>query len=128
MWKQRPGFYDWPLVQVDGSLRPGSLRAQQLGRPHPNAVPGRIEQVLFDGRHLTIRARGAGGDAELWSGVVVRAGGPSPLPAPLTHVAIDGKPVAATLRPRRFATPTVSLLGYLVSVRVPAGEHLITLA
>jgi hypothetical protein len=142
MWKQRPGFYNWPVVQVDGTLRSDTGRAQALSRPHADAVPGSLVGERFDGARLTVElggaggaggtggaggAGGAGGTATLWSGTQVLAGGPSPLPAPLTHVTIDGRPATATLSPKRYADGGVSLLGYLVDVHVPPGRHTIEL-
>lgn len=128
MWKQRPGFYNWYLVNQDGSLRQDSVRAQLLSQPHPDAVPGRLVGCAFGGGRLTVRVTGAGGTATLWSGTQVRSGGPSLLPAPLTHAAIDGRPAPVGLSRRVFRSARVSLLGYVVSVRVPRGTHTLTLS
>jgi hypothetical protein len=127
MWKQRPGFYDWQTVNGDGSLRSDSLRAQQLSRPHPNAVPGVLDRVLYTPQRLEIQMSGPGGVADLWSGTEVLAGGPSLISSPLTRVMLDDHPVDATLTQRAFATSQVSLLGYDLNVRIPGGTHTIVL-
>jgi hypothetical protein len=127
MWKQRTGFYDWPVVRVDGSLRTDSSRAQVLSRPHPDAVPGRLLGFRFDGSALSLAVDGRGGVAVLWSGTQVVSGGSSALAAPLTRVTIDGRSVASQVEPKRFSAQGVSLLGGVVSVRVPSGRHTITL-
>jgi endoglycosylceramidase len=127
MWKQRPGFYNWQLVGLDGGLRSDSDRAQDLSRPHADAVPGRLVSESFDGGHLTVAVDGPGGTAQLWSGTQVISGAPSLLPAPLTRASVDGVSVETTLQRRAYASAAVSLLGYLVSVRVPSGRHTLTL-
>ncbi len=63
----------------------------------------------------------------LWSGTEVLAGGPSALPAPLTHAAVDGRAVPVALTPRGFRTAAVQLAGDLVRVRVPPGAHTLEL-
>jgi hypothetical protein len=128
VWKQRPGFYNWPVVRVDGSLRRDSLRAQELSEPHPDAVPGVVDAVSYrPGGPLVVRLHGPGGVAVLWSGTRVVRGGPSLLARPLAAVRIDGRAVRAELRPLGFSGPGVRLAGDLVSVRVPPGVHTLTL-
>jgi hypothetical protein len=127
MWKQRPGFYNWQVVGLDGALRTDSDRAQDLSRPHADAVPGRIVSESFDGAHLSVAVAGPGGTAQLWSGTQVLAGGPSLLPAPLSHASVDGAPAGVALSARRYASAVVSLLGYVVSVHLPAGRHTLQL-
>lgn len=128
MWKQRPGFYDWPVVRVDGTLRTDSMRAQELAEPHPDAVPGTLESLSYSvGGALSLRVRGRGGTAVLWSGTQVLRGGRSLLRRPLTRVLVDGRPVPVSLTARRFYTSGVSLLGYVVRARVPAGAHAVRL-
>jgi Cellulase (glycosyl hydrolase family 5) len=128
MWKQLPGFYNWSVVQPNGTLRSDSLRAQLLSQPHPDATPGVLESVSYAGQRLVVRVRtGGGGQAVLWSGTQVLRGGRSLLSRPLTMVQIDGRRVPATLTPRRYPGGA-ELLGYLVSVVVPPGTHTITLS
>jgi hypothetical protein len=127
MWKQLPGFYDWPAVNASGDLRTDSQRAQQLSRPHPDAIPGAISGVRLDGAGLTVQVYGHGGTGVLWSGAQVLAGGQSLLPRPLTHVMIDGHAARTSQRLRSYVTATVALRGYLVSVRIPAGRHTLVL-
>jgi hypothetical protein len=128
MWKQRAGFYNWPVVQLDGRLRGDTMRAQILSRPHPDAVPGRIVALRYaSGAGLSVLVDGPGGDAVLWSGMQVLSGGP-PIPdLPLTHASVDGRPVSAALRARQFSGGGVSVGGYLVTVRVPRGRHTVVL-
>lgn len=127
MWKQRPGYYNWELVNLDGSLRSDSLRAQMLSRPHPDAIPGRLDSFSFAGGALTVPLDGPGGTAVLWSGTQVLAGGRSAISAPLTHATVDGHPVGAALDPVGFRSGSVWLRGYRVRVRVPAGRHSLVL-
>lgn len=127
IWKQQPGFYNWQTVQIDGSLRPDSMRAQMLSRPHPDAVPGVLESISYTPGLLRVRVTGHGGIALLWSGTEVLAGGPTLLRQPLTAATVDGHPAAVGLTTRRFTASKVSLLGYLVRLRVPPGEHTIAL-
>ena len=129
MWKQRPGFYGWPVVGLDGALRTDTMRAQLLGTPHPDATPGVLEAASYaPGGALTVRvSTRAAGTAVLWSGAVVRSGGQTLLPQPLIHAAVDGVATTARLRLRAFRNASVALGGYLVSVRVPPGTHTITL-
>jgi hypothetical protein len=128
MWKQRPGFYDWHTVDVNGGLRGDSLRAQQLSRPHPRAVPGVLRSVRLSARRLTVRMAGRGGTATLWGGTVVRRGGRSLLRRPYVDPRIDGRRVRARVVRRRYSTRAVTLVGYEVRVRVPAGRHTIVLS
>jgi len=123
MWKQRPGFYNWQTVEVDGSLRGDSLRAQQLSRPHVDAVPGRLLATSVSDGALQARIEGGGGRATVWSGTVIRRGGESLIARPYVRVAIDGRPVPAWLSPRRFATGSVSMYGYRVGFTVPPGTR-----
>ena len=127
IWKQQPGFYDWHTVNVDGSLRTDTVKAQQLSRPHPDAVPGHLVSIDFSNRRLTTGLEGPGGTATLWSGTVVRRGGPTLLDRPLTRVLVDGHPTTAQLQPVEYSSPVVDLLGYRVLVPVPAGRHTIVL-
>ncbi|MEA2146387.1 MAG: endoglycosylceramidase [Solirubrobacteraceae bacterium] len=128
MWKQRPGFYGWNLVNLDGRLRPDTKRAQLLSVPYPQAVPGRIVSCAYAGGRLTVQFNGdRAGTALLWSGAQVLAGGTPGGPAPLTHATVDGRPVAVRLSPRHFAAGSVALAGDVVSVAVPAGHHRLVL-
>jgi hypothetical protein len=128
MWKQRPGFYDWPVVHLDGSLRGDSERAQLLSRPHPDAVPGRLDGLRFDGSRLSLDVSGPGGTAELWSGTAVLSGGTSPPGLPLTRATIDGRAVPAVLSAREWSGAGTSLRGYVVRVAVPRGRHTVALS
>lgn len=123
MWKQRPGFYNWEVVGTDGALRTDSLRAQQLSRPHVDAVPGRLASTSYSGGVLRARVEGGGGIARIWSGTVVERGGQTLLARPLVRVTIDGRPVPAWRVLRAFATAQVSLRGYDVSFWIPRGAH-----
>jgi hypothetical protein len=123
MWKQRPGFYNWHTVEPDGSLRPDSMRAQNLSRPHLDAVPGRILATEWDGRRLVSTVRGRGGTARAWAGTVVRRGGETLIKRPRVRVRIDGEPVKSRRTVKRFATGEVSLAGYRVRFAVPRGRH-----
>jgi len=123
MWKQRPGFYNWQTVEVDGALRSDSLRAQQLSRPHVDAVPGLLASTSFGDGALDARVQGGGGWATVWSGTVVRRGGETLIARPYTRVAIDGRPAAAWLSRREFTTGSVSMYGYRVTFRVPPGTR-----
>jgi hypothetical protein len=127
IWKQRPGFYNWHTVNADGGLRSDTVKAQQLSRPHPDAVPGHLVSIAFSARRLSSRLEGPGGLATLWSGTVVRRGGPTLLDRPLTRVLLDGHARAAQLEPVEYSSPTVDLLGYRVRVQLPAGRHTIVL-
>jgi endoglycosylceramidase len=127
MWKQRPGFYDWPVVQLNGALRTDSMRAQQLSRPHPDAVPGTIDSISFDGTRLSVGVHGPGGRAVFWSGTEVLAGGQSALARPLTHVFVDRRAAVTTQRRVGYASAGVSLVGYLVSVPFRSGRHTVVL-
>lgn len=127
IWKQPRGFYNWQVVQRDGRLRHDTLRAQQLSRPHVDAIAGRLRATAYRHGRLVARTGGHGGTAVLWSGTVVRRGGPSLLRRPLVRPFVDGRRVRGALHAKRFATRRVSLLGYRVKVRVPAGRHRIEL-
>lgn len=127
MWKQKPGFYNWQTVGLDGSLRRDSQRAQQLARPHVTAVPGQLLATHFDGTRLATQVSGPGGTATLWGGTTVERGGPSPLAVPLTAATIDGRPVASFVSPVTYENPTTRLRGASVDVPVPAGTHTIEL-
>ena len=128
MWKQRPGFYNWHTVEVDGALRTDSLRAQQLSRPHVDAVPGELLATSYRDGRLVARVRGSGGRAELWSGTAVLRGGENPLGRPLTSVKVDGRPVRSRERTVRFATPRVALVGHRLTLQLPPGEHVVELS
>jgi hypothetical protein len=127
MWKQQPGFYDWHTVNVDGSLRTDTVKAQQLSRPHPDAVPGRLVSIDWTDGRLSTVLEGPGGTATLWSGTVVRRGGPTLLDRPRTRVLVDGRVRTAQLEPVEYSSRAVDLLGYRVLVDVPAGRHTIVL-
>jgi hypothetical protein len=124
MWKQRPGFYNWHLVNLDGSLRGDTMRAQIVSEPYPQAVPGRVvSDQVANGRATVVINADRPGTALLWSGTRVVAGGPSGLNAPLIHASLDGHAVPVTLSARSFHTPAVALTGDVVAVQVPAGRH-----
>jgi hypothetical protein len=127
MWKQQPGFYAWHTVEPDGSLRPDSMRAQNLSRPHLDAAPGRILATGWDGRRLLSTVRGEGGTVRAWSGTVVRRRGETLIKRPRVRVRIDGEPVKSRRVRKRFAADGVALDGYRVSFRVPRGRHEIEL-
>jgi hypothetical protein len=71
---------------------------------------------------------GRGGTATLWGGTVVRRGGRSLLRRPYVDPRIDGRRVRARVVRRRYSTRAVTLVGYEVRVRVPAGRHTIVLS
>jgi len=123
MWKQQPGFYNWHTVEPDGALRPDSMRAQQLSRPHLDAVPGRILSTEWNGHGLESVVRGPGGRVRAWSGTVVESGADTLIKRTRTRVRIDGEPVRSTKRTKRFGTDAVALRGNRVSFVVPAGRH-----
>ena len=129
MWKQRPGFYGWPVVSIDGGLRRDTLRAQLLGSPHPDATPGVLESDTYvPGGALTVRlSTRRAGTAVFWSGASVRSGGQNLLPHPLTRATVDGVPVRAHLRLRWFRNASIALGGFVVSVRVAPGTHTVRL-
>jgi aryl-phospho-beta-D-glucosidase BglC (GH1 family) len=127
IWKQEPGFYDWHTVNVDGGLRADTVKAQQLSRPHPDAVPGHLVSIDWSTGRLSTGLEGPGGTAALWSGTVVRRGGPTLLDRPLTRVLVDGYPRRAQLQPVEYSSAVIDLLGYRVLVHVPAGRHTIVL-
>jgi len=127
IWKQRPLAYGWQIVQVDGRLRQHCLKAQELSRPHVDAVPGTLLGSSYQNSRLITRLGGPGGTLELWSGTVVQKGGPTLLKRALTRVLVDGRPVRPRLLPRRFATADVRIVGDLVQLRVGEGRHLVTL-
>lgn len=127
LWKQQPDFYGWATVRPDGSLRRSTLRAQLLSEPHVDAVPGRLLSTTWAAGRLTSQVSGPGGDLLLWSGTQVLRGGPSLLPAPLTRVLLDGRPVPVTCQARSFSTAAVALGGCDLTVRIPPGRHVIVL-
>jgi hypothetical protein len=122
MWKQRPGFYDWHTVEVDGGL-PSDGRAQLLSRPHVDTVPGELVSTRYEAGRLQARVLGRGGTARLWSGTLVRRGGANVPGLPLVRALVDGRPARARLERRRYDSPAVELEGYRVYVRVPPGAH-----
>lgn len=128
MWKQRPGFYNWNLVNLNGTLRQDSVRAQLLALPHVDAVPGRLLTSAFVRGRLTVRVTGSGGTATLWSGTQVMSDGTSLLAAPLTRAKVNGRTVPASHALRDFRFAGVALHGYLVSVHVPRGTQTVTLS
>ena len=127
MWKQKPGFYNWHTVEPDGSLRPDSMRAQMLSRPHLDAVPGTIVSTAWDDGRLVSKVRGKGGRVRAWSGTVVDAGGETLIASPNTRVQIDGKSVKARLAEKRFSNGTVDLGGFRLSFKLPKGKHTVEL-
>ena len=126
IWKQQPGFYGWQTVQVDGSLRPDSVRAQLLGMPHVDAVPGQLVSTSATPTSLTAVVSGPGGAAQLWGGAVVLKGGPTLATIVQPAVLVDGRAVKASCTEREFSTATVDLAGCVLSVPLPAGRHTIT--
>jgi hypothetical protein len=128
MWKQQPGFYDWHTVKVDGGLRSDCVKAQQLSRPHPDAVPGHLVSISWSNGRLNTSIDGPGGTVTLWSGTVVRRGGPTLINRPLTRVLVDGHERAAQLEAVEYSSPAVDLFGYRVRVLVAGGSHTIVLA
>lgn len=127
MWKQKPEFYGWQTVQPDGALRPDSMRAQQLSRPHLDAVPGRLLATEWDGHALTSTVRGAGGRTRAWSGTVVRSGGETLIKRPRVRVRIDGRPVKAKLDDREWNDAGTDIEGFSLRFPVPKGRHEIEL-
>ncbi len=126
LWKQRIGhWYDWATVHLNGSLRRHTLRAQLLGGPHVDAVPGDLLATSSTPESLSATVDGPGGTAFLWGGTVVKSGGPTVTTHTLTRVTIDSKPVATSCHVQRFEAPGTSLEGCLLQVHVPAGHHLI---
>lgn len=123
LWKQQPHFYDWETVLPDGRLRPDSLRAQILSRPHVDAVPGRLLTTSVRPDHLTVTVDGPGGDALLWGGTVVRHGGASLTSAPLSAAFVDGHQVASRCQRVVYRRVETVLDGCLLSVAVPPGRH-----
>lgn len=126
LWKQQPGFYGWSVVNPDGSLRTGTLRAQLLGQPHVDTVPGRLVATSATAGSLSATVDGPGGVALLWGGTVVRRGGPSVTARTLRQARVDGRPVPARCTPVGFATAAVALGGCLLAVPVPPGRHVVT--
>lgn len=127
IWKQRRLGYGWQIVEPAGRLRRDCLKAQELSRPHVDAVPGRLLASSYHNNQLVTRLSGSGGTLELWSGTVVRHGGPNLLRRALTRVLVDGRPVDARLYPRRFTTGPVWLIGDLLRLHIRAGHHLVKL-
>lgn len=127
IWKQRPFAYSWQVVETSGRLRRDCRKAQELSRPHVDAVPGRLLDSFYMTNRLTVHVVGPGGTLELWSGTEIRRGGPTLLTRPLTRVLIDGRRAAVRLLARRFATRELSIDGYLLQTRVSRGRHLVTL-
>jgi hypothetical protein len=127
MWKQRPGFYNWHTVEPNGALRPDSMRAQNLSRPHLDAAPGRILATRWDGRRLVSTVSGQGGTVRAWAGTVVRRGGETLIGRPRVRVRVDGKPVRSIRTKKRFANGGVALDGYRIRFAIPSGRHEIEL-
>ena len=128
MWKQQPGFYNWGTVQPDGQLRTDTLRAQQLSRPHVDFVPGSLRSTSYSGGQLLTRVWSPGGVARFWSGTQVVNGATSLLPTPYTEVRIDGAPVRPFMTRTSFTAGDTQLDGYRIWVRLPKGEHEVTLS
>ncbi len=128
LWKQRRGRWDrWAVVNLDGSLRRGTQRAQLLSEPHLDAVPGRLVFEEATRRSLEVTVRGPGGTATFWGGTVV-TGGRSLLRHSLDQVAIDGHHVPASCHLVRYSARSLTLAGCLVSVALPSGRHHVTLS
>lgn len=126
LWKQRVGrWYNWSVVQLDGALRSGTLRAQLLSEPHVDAVPGTLIATSSSASRLTATVQGPGGTAVLWGGTVVARGGPGGTPSTLRRVTVDGRAVAARCTTTSFTTTAVSLRGCLVTVHLRAGRHVV---
>jgi endoglycosylceramidase len=128
LWKQRPGKWDnWSTVQLDGSLRSTTLRAQTLSGPHVDTVPGTLLSATASTGSLTITTEGNGGHATAWGGSVVARGGPSATEATLRTVTAGGKTVPSTCRTVTFRTSTNHLSGCLLTFSIPAGHQLVEL-
>ena len=126
LWKQRTGSWDnWAVVHLDGSLRSTTQRAQLLGAPHVDAVPGHLAATIATADRLTATVDGSGGTATLWGGAVVVHGGPTVTVRTLRQVTVNGKPTPAACRTVAFATGSVGLAGCLLTVRVPAGYQVV---
>ncbi|MCL4414907.1 MAG: glycoside hydrolase family 5 protein [Actinobacteria bacterium] len=137
LWKQRIGYwYNWATVHLDGSLRSHTLRAQMLGGPHVDTVPGRLLATSAGAESLSATIDGPAGTAVLWGGTVVEKGGPAVTTRTLSRVTIDGSPARATCHKVGFSVPGTSagagagahvtvLSGCLLTVRVPAGRHVL---
>lgn len=128
VWKQQPGFYGWGMVRPDAGLRTDTLRAQLLGLPHVDAVPGRLTATTASPTELRATITGPGGRAVFWTGTQVRRGGTTLLRAPLSLVRIDGRPVTATCRPVTFSTAAVTLAGCRLEITLPPGTHRVRLS
>jgi endoglycosylceramidase len=126
LWKQRKGKWDnWATVQLDGSLRSTTQRAQILSQPHVDSVPGTLVSTTSSTGKLTATTSGTGGTATFWGGTVVTHGGPTMMTSSLHTVTVNGKAVKATCRTVRFETSAVDLSGCLLTFAVPAGNQVI---
>ena len=126
LWKQRTGYwYNWSLVNLDGSLHHSNIRAQVLGMPHIDGVPGRLVSTTASAGNLSATVDGPGGVATIWGGVVVRSGGATLQPHTVRYVSINGHPTQVNCQPISYQTSNVSLGGCLLSVHIPAGCQLI---
>ena len=126
LWKQRPGKWDnWATVHLDGSLRSTTLRAQILGQPHVDSVPGSLLATTSTTDSLGLTTDGNGGEAEVWGGSVVTRGGPTTTRHTLRQVAIGGRTVPSTCHTASFQTSTTRLAGCLLTFAVPAGRQVI---
>ncbi len=126
LWKQRTGYwYNWSLVNLDGSLHPDSIRAQILGLPHIDSVPGRLVSMLSSAGKLSATIDGPGGIATFWGGVVVHSGGSTLQPHTIRYVSINDHPVKPSCQLVSYKTSSVFLDGCMISVNVPAGCQLI---
>jgi hypothetical protein len=140
VWKQRKGYwYNWSVVNLDGSLRTGTLRAQLLGAPHVDVVPGRLVATAAGPERLSATVDGPGGRAILWGGVVVSQGAPEVTTSTLSKVTIDGRPARSRCRMVSFSPssarasrgasvtspPRALLSGCLLYVDVPPGRHVL---
>ena len=122
LWKQRSGYwYDWSLVNLNGSIHSGNIRAQLLGIPHVDTMPGRLVSTSATPSQLNVVVDGSGGMATLWGGVAVYQGGTTLVPHTLRYVAVDGHPVSSSCRKVTFQNSSVNLGGCLLTINVPSG-------
>ncbi len=122
LWKQRKGYwYNWSLVNLNGSIHSGNIRAQLLGMPHVDTVPGRLVSTSATPSQLNVVVDGSGGMATLWGGVAVYQGGTTLVPHTLRYVAIDGHPVSSSCQKVAFQNSSVDLGGCLLTINVPSG-------
>jgi endoglycosylceramidase len=124
LWKQRPGRWaNWSVVNLNGSLHTTTLRAQLLGQPHVDTVPGRLLSTTAKSEKLDFHVKGNGGTATVWGGTVVTHGGPTVVRHSLHQVTVDGRAVAARCQEVTYSTSSTSLGGCLLRFPLPAGRH-----